>query len=155
MAFTVTHTAVCGQLAESGSPRGWDSNGAISPIEGLADVYNGQRPNSDEWYTPARRVLDMAGADALHRSPVTELLGLRTWHLSEVNVPLYVFATQRPAENPPDSGVLNGARRFVAASRIREAMLTSDEQMLHFDPLYARADRNTFLATVVPFLRRI
>ena len=51
--------------------------------------------------------------------------------------------------------MLYGARQFVRGSQVHDATLASDEQMLHFDPLYARPDRNSFLTTVVPFLRRI
>ena len=51
--------------------------------------------------------------------------------------------------------MLHGARQFIAGSRVRDATLASDDRMLHFDPLYASPSQNSFLAGVVPFLRRL
>ena len=51
--------------------------------------------------------------------------------------------------------MLQGARRFVAASKVTRATYVADPLQSHIDPLSALPSRNRFLATVVPFLKQI
>jgi len=87
---------------------------------------------------------------SLRPTHVTGYLGLRPYHLSDINVPLYVFETSLS-----QGGVLRAARQLVRESQISQYQLVSDESMGHLDPLGDVPGHNTFIETVVPFLRGI
>jgi pimeloyl-ACP methyl ester carboxylesterase len=136
-----------GQLAPSGDPRPWQ-NGEVTPIQRLARTFATEPGNGIEWYFPRRLPLDVDGADELERNRITDFLGLRPWHTAKVKLPLYSFETDLTGGK-----VLRGARRFIGASKIKRATLVANHNMSHLDPLTAAPDRNTFLQTVLPFLR--
>jgi pimeloyl-ACP methyl ester carboxylesterase len=138
-----------GRLAPRGDPRRWQ-NGEVTPIQRLARTFAGEPGNGIEWYFPKRLPLDVDGADQLRRNRITEFLGLRPWHTAQVNLPLYAFETDLTGGR-----VLRGASRFVNASKIERATLVADHNTSHLDPLTAAPDRNTFLTTVLPFLRGV
>jgi hypothetical protein len=140
-----------GGLAPAGDPRPWQ-DGGLTPIARLAQFLAASPANANDWYYPQRLAIDIAGADRLTRNPVTTLLGLRTWHLSEVNVPVYAFET-----NLTHGGVLRGARALIAASKIPagRSVLAADHAAAHDDPLVAPYPVNRFLQTVVLFLRGV
>ena len=140
-----------GGLASAGDPRPWLDAG-LTPVSRLAQFLAATPLNANDWYYPQRLALDIAGSEALARDPVAALLGLRTWHLSEVKVPVYAFET-----NLTHGGVLRGARRLIAASKVPAArsVLAADHAAAHDDPLVAPYEANRFLQTVVPFLRRV
>ena len=137
-----------GQLAPRGDPRPWQ-NGEVTPIQRLARTFAAEPGNGIEWYFPKRLPLDVDGADQLRRNRITEFLGLRPWHTAKVKLPLYAFETDLTGGR-----VLRGASRFIDASKIKRATLVADHNTSHLDPLTAAPDRNTFLKTVLPFLRR-
>lgn len=138
-----------GQLAPSGDPRPWQ-NGEVTPIQRLAQTFGTEPGNGIEWYFPKRLPLDVDGADELERNRITDFLGLRPWHTAKVKLPLYAFETDLTGGK-----VLRGAKRFIDASKIKRATLVADHNMSHLDPLTAAPDQNTFLQTVLPFLRDV
>jgi len=138
-----------GQLAASGDPRDWE-DGEVTPIARVAETFGQEPANGVEWYFPRRLQIDVDGANELRRNPVTKFLGLKTWHLRDVNVPLYAFQTSLT-----DGNVLQAAERFVKRSSVRskEAVLVDRSSTTsHLDPLTAAPETNDFLDTVVPFL---
>jgi hypothetical protein len=138
--------AYAGHPADAGDPRPW-VDGALTPAARLA-VWAAQSPvDIIDWYTPQRLVnLDVVAADRLVPSRLTRALGLRLAHLRHLSLPLYAFQT---------SVVPELGRRLVNASRIRHPRLVADPRMTHIDPLVAVPEQNTFLHTVVHFLRRL
>ena len=93
----------------------------------------------------------MGAAGNYIRTPVTDFLGLRTWHRKDVDVPLYAFQTSLS-----NGAVLKGARAFVRASKVpRAKYVDRASTYAHLDPLTATPARNDFLKTVVPFLRTL
>lgn len=141
--------AHAGHPAAGGDPRPW-IDGDITPIARLARLLTQTPINSVDWYIPRRLVeLDIRAAEPLATTPLTRLLGLRLTHRAEVRLPLYAFQTgSAPA-------VLRGARRLARASSVRRPSLVSDRAMTHFDPLTATPNRNSFLRSVTPFLKRL
>jgi pimeloyl-ACP methyl ester carboxylesterase len=137
-----------GQLASSGDPRPWQ-DGEVTPIQRLAQTFATEPGNGIEWYFPKRLPLDVDGADELERNEITDFLGLRPWHTRKVKLPLYAFETDLTGGR-----VLRGARRLIDASKIKRATLVADHSTSHLDPLIAAPDRNTFLTTVLPFLKK-
>jgi pimeloyl-ACP methyl ester carboxylesterase len=139
-----------GQLAPSGSPRDWE-DGEVSPIARVADTFGQEPSNAVEWYFPRRLTIDVNGADQVERNDVADFLGLRTWHTSQVNVPLYSLQTSLTSGN-----VLRGAREFIKRSKVRKKdarLVDATATTSHLDPLTAAPKRNDFLKTVVPFLK--
>jgi hypothetical protein len=137
-----------GRLGADGD---WE-NGEVTPVERLARVFAQEPANAVEWYFPRRLTIDVDGASSLRRDAVTRLLGLRTFHLRSVDLPLYAFQTDLT-----EGRVLRGARRFIARSRVprgRSVLVDRGRSTSHLDPLTAAPSRNDFLRTVVPFLRR-
>jgi hypothetical protein len=138
-----------GDPAASGDPRPW-IDGDITPIARLARLLTRTPINSVDWYIPRRLVeLDIRAAEPLATTPLTRLLGLRLTHRAEIRLPLYAFQTGSAP------GVLRDARRLARATRIRGSSLASDPAMTHVDPLTAIPNRNSFLRTVTPFLKRL
>lgn len=138
-----------GGLAPAGSPRPWQS-GELTPIQRFAEAFSAERPNATEWYFPRRLTLDVDGASSLRQTKVAKLLGLRATHASEIDIPLYAFQTDLTRGR-----VLRGAKRLrKRAKGIKTYRLVSDTGQSHLDPLVAAPSRNTFLKTVVPFLRK-
>ena len=138
-----------GALAESGDPRAWIS-GERTPIERLSKAFSALDPDFTEWYFPQRLIIDVAAANPMRRDAASTALGLRLFHTPEIDTPLYAFQTDLT-----NGRVLAGARRLVGRSNIRTTRLVSDPGMSHIDPVVGSPKRNTFLRTVVPFLRKL
>lgn len=138
-----------GRLAQSGDPRPWQDTG-LTPVENVASGFFQEPGNFVEWYFPAKLTLDIDGADALSRNPITNYLGLRTWHRADIDVPLYAEQTRFT-----HGRVLRGARRLVHSSRIPRATYVNVPNSSHLDPLLAVPSKNLFLKTVVPFLKSL
>ncbi|MBA3717606.1 MAG: hypothetical protein H0W87_05205, partial [Actinobacteria bacterium] len=139
-----------GQFAGSGDPRPW-VNGPYSSVSQVCAAFASEPGNAMEWYYPARLDLDMLrGAQYVKPTAAARYLGLRLSHLHEIDRPLYVFETSLS-----EGGVLMGAKRFVAATKIPRSTFVKDEEMGHLDPLLDFPDQNKFIQTVVPFLKGI
>lgn len=137
-----------GYLAASGDPRPW-VDGPRSSVARFCATFTQEPGNGMEWYFPIRLEIDVAqGLQPLRPSATTRFLGLRPFHLSEIDLPLYVIQTRLS-----DGGVLRGARRMIRKSRIRHHKLVDASQMKHYDPLMSVPSRNRFLKSVIPFLR--
>ena len=144
--------ARAGGLAPSGDPRDWEDREEVSSVANLADTFGQEPVNGVEWYYPARLNIDVDGADKLKRNRATKLLGLRTWHASQIKLPLYAIETSLAGAD-----VLEGARRLVKRSRVRSretTLVDASATHSHLDPLTARPEVSDFLRTVVPFLDR-
>lgn len=137
-----------GELAPevSGQPRGWTS-GEQTPIEGFAAAFGGTEPDFTEWYYTQRMIIDVSAANPMRKDAPSTELDLRLWHTKKIDVPLYAFETDLAPGR-----VLSGARRLVGASKIGKKKLVKDHSMSHLDPVLGTND-NTFVKTVVPFLR--
>jgi len=139
-----------GGLAPTGNPRPW-RNGEVTPIQNVARTFFQEPGNAVEWYFPKKLTLDVDGANALTRNPITNFLGLRTWHLAQVDVPLYAYQTDLT-----NGRVLRGARAFVGRSNVPRSLLVDDSRITsHLDPLTAAPNRTRFYTTLVPFLKAL
>ncbi len=138
-----------GGLAASGDPRGWE-DGELTPIRRHAKAYAADEPNATEWYYPRRLGLDIDAASALRQTPAARYLGLRILHAKKIDVPLYAYSTALT-----DGAVARGARSLARLSpdRAAPAWSTTGTPAISIRSR-ARRDRNRFLKTVVPFLKR-
>ena len=159
----------------SGGADGW-TDGGLTDLADVKQLFGIEPGNFVEWYFPKRLSIEVGAATNLSQNAVTDALGLRTWHLTDVNVPLYAFetgltCTARPTIKPGDAstlapmlawieankstecGVLSGARSLKDGSKITNATFVSDHNQEHLDPLVARAKDNKFQSTVTTFLK--
>ncbi len=144
-----------GELAASGDPRGWNNSG-ITPVQNIARGFAGDRygTNGVDWYYPRRLNVDTDGASTMEKeNPAAKVLGLRVWHIKDVNIPYYAFQTSLSGSR---NGVVNGATNFAARSKVPKGGLVIVDRKnttSHLDPLLAAPATNDFLKTVIPFLK--
>jgi len=124
----------------------WISDGPAS-IDVIAAAFAGDRPAGLEWYWPRRMSLDLEAIDPFVASAVTKGLGLSLEHASDIDIPLYAFAT-----GITHGSAISAAKWVVANSKIPEATYVTDESMSHLDPLFDAPPDNKFLQTVTSFL---
>jgi hypothetical protein len=125
-------------------------DGELTPAQNIASTFWQEPGNAVEWYFPDRLRLDVDGMSPLKRGPVATLLGLRPFHVAEVDDPLYAYDTDLTRGK-----IIRGARAFVRRSKIERATYVADPGASHLDPLTAAPARNRFLKTVVPFLKSL
>jgi hypothetical protein len=138
-----------GRLRRSGRLRGWES-GELTPMARLRSAFGRVGANATDWYFPQRLILDIAAANPMRRDAVGDLLGLRLWHTRSIGVPLYAYQT-----NLTQGLVLDGARRLRARADVPRWRFFSDTRAGHLDPVLASPSRNSFVRSVVPWLRRV
>ena len=140
-----------GRMAPAGkAPRPW-VNGPYADVPSVCRSYAREPGNGMEWYYPIRLDMDLLlGLATLRRTPVTDALGLRPYHLADIDLPLFVFETSLS-----QGGVLQAARSFVQQTKIKHFTFVSDPNMGHLDPLGDTPDNNRLVTTVVPFLQGI
>jgi pimeloyl-ACP methyl ester carboxylesterase len=139
-----------GQLAESGDPRPW-VNGPISSVPVACQSFTSEPGNAFEWYYPVRLEIDVLRGDPyLSGDAASRYLGMRAFHLSQVDVPVYAYESAIS-----EGGVRKGVRRFVRKSQVQRHKVVSEPDAGHLDPLLDDPAQNLFLETVVPFLRSV
>jgi pimeloyl-ACP methyl ester carboxylesterase len=137
-----------GHLAKRGNPRPW-RDGRHSNVPRFCSTFTQEPGNGLEWYFPQRLMVDLAqGLQSDKRNAITDFLGLRPYHLADIDLPLYVIQTKLS-----EGGVLRAAHRFINQSKITRHELVNDPKAEHLDPLVDYPKRNRFLKTVVPFLK--
>ncbi|MEA2445065.1 MAG: hypothetical protein QOJ12_2357 [Thermoleophilales bacterium] len=141
-----------GHLADSGDPRDW-VDGELVPIDRAARIFTGDKLGGASWYHPARLSIDGRTVFGGQKNAAQKLAGVRAWHAKELGVPIYAFETSLG-----DGRVVAGARQLAKLARIPKRDVTLVDRSSttsHLDPLAAAPDRNDFLKTVVPFLRKL
>ena len=114
-----------GRLANGGRPRGW-RDGRYSSVSRFCSTFTQEPGNGMEWYFPQRLMIDLAqGLQPLERNAITDFLGLRAFHLADIDLPLYAIQTKLS-----DGGVLDAAHRFIDESKITDYKLVDDPEML-------------------------
>jgi pimeloyl-ACP methyl ester carboxylesterase len=139
-----------GNLAGSGDPRRWVEGGR-TPAQNIATALFQEPVNGIEWYFPRRLTLDVDAASPLSRTNrAALLLGLRTWHLRTMNLPIYAYQTAFT-----NGRVLRGAKTLFRRSNSPRASYVNDPGAMHNDPVWGKGSNNFFLRTVTPFLQRL
>jgi hypothetical protein len=141
-----------GHLATSGTPRGWVNSGP-TPVQNLAWAFSQEPLGPVDWYFPERLSIDTEAASSLTQTPAAEVLGLRLYHLSQVDVPLYVIQTSLGGA---DNGVADAAVAYQKQSKIPSVDIVNRASTYgHLDPLLASPPDNAFLQTVVPWIEQL
>jgi hypothetical protein len=147
---TASFNVRTGQLAPTGLPRPW-VNGTFGNVPSMCATFVAEPGNGMAWFYPVRLDVDLFLATPyLRRTAVTDYLQMRPFHLSTLDLPVFVFETSLS-----NGGVIASAQRMVAASSIRHAEMHCDQAMGHLDPLADFPDQNLFFQKVVPFLQGV
>jgi pimeloyl-ACP methyl ester carboxylesterase len=152
-----------GQLDETGNPPfGWDSTGALTPIQRYADMFSGLGLSEDgifgldgtAWYHPQRLTLDSGAVAAGNPNPAQAILDVRAIHGHDLSKHLLIYAF----------GAALGGQRVLDAATIlaqqsgipRENLTLVDrhDTYAHNDPNSAFPE-NAFIDHLVPFLAEI
>ena len=138
-----------GGMAAGGEPRPW-ADGELGTVARAAEMFSGiEGIDGTAWYHPRRLSLDGQAVAGGVRNRAQGLLGVRATHGRDLDVPIYAIETSLGAGR-----VLNGARALARRSDVRVELVDRRATYDHLDPLSAARDRNAFVKTVVPFLRR-
>ena len=146
-----------GKLAATGSPRGWDQAGELTPIGRFARMFAGWGlPGLDgtAWYHPQRLTIDSRAVAAGNANPAQQVLDVRATHGADLprRLRIYAFGAALGGQR-----VLDAARALAAQSRIPSGRLKLIDRHLdysHNDPNSA-SPKNAFLDGLLPFLRRV
>jgi pimeloyl-ACP methyl ester carboxylesterase len=124
-AFQLFHMNM-GSLKEStvvGGAAGW-TDGGLTDLADVKQLFGVEPGNFVEWYFPKRLSIEVGSATNLSKNSITDSLGLRTWHLADVNVPLYAFETGLTCSDS-SLGVGNGRPEIVPGNSASvDAMMT-------------------------------
>lgn len=142
-----------GRLAAEGDPRPWDRAGEITPIQRVADIFNGTGLiglDGTAWYHPLRLTIDSGAVNAGLAHPAQAVLDLNATHGDDLHkLPIYAFAAALGGQR-----VLNAAQLLATQSQIPDRKLTlvdASATYAHVDPLSAYPD-NDFVDHLKPFL---
>jgi len=105
------------------------------------------------WYHPRRLSLDAGAIDNGTDNPAQAVLGDHATHGRQVKVPMYAFEAAL-GDGRVIPAVQDLARQSHVPVRDR-TLVDRQHSYAHVDPLAASPDKNAFLKTVVPFLKRI
>jgi hypothetical protein len=146
-------------VAASGSPRGWDGNGALTPISRYARMLSGTGvtdADGTEWYFPQRLADDLGAVGNGTASPAQRVLHLKATMGRKLphGLMIYAFGARLGGFH---GVILKEARQLAVQSHIPLRNLTLINRYgtyAHNDPAGAYP-RNVFFAHLVPFLRRV
>jgi pimeloyl-ACP methyl ester carboxylesterase len=144
-------------LTTSGSIRGWNGTGALTPITRYEMMFSGYpmlNVDGTEWYFPQRLTDDTAAIDNGNANPAQRVLDVDATmgHKLPKDLRIYAFGARLGGEE-----VLQGARILAMQSHIPLSNLTLINRHTtysHNDPAGAYPN-NVFFSHLVPFLKKI
>ncbi|MBJ7332583.1 MAG: hypothetical protein JHC95_21995 [Solirubrobacteraceae bacterium] len=141
-----------GSLSPTGPLHDWVDDG-ITPIRNLATAFSNPKLTAESWYFPSRLSLDARAARSQPGPAVSKLLGLRSTHLRDVDIPYFAFQAELSGR---EDGLAKGARDFKKRSKIPSVKIVDRKATYsHLDPLLAAAGKNELVSTLGPWLRAI
>ena len=146
-----------GRLAASGSPRGWEQAGEITPIRRFATIFSGNGLKSLDgtaWYHPQRLTLDSSAVASGNANPAQSVFGLRSIHGDDLSKRLRIYAF---GASLGGQRVLDAAKLLAQQSDIPRRNLKLVERAStysHNDPNSA-SPKNDFVKYLIPFLDKI
>jgi pimeloyl-ACP methyl ester carboxylesterase len=146
-----------GQLAESGDPRGWDSTGALTPIDRYATMFSGfglKGLDGTAWYHPMRLTIDSGAVADGNANPAQPVLDVHATHGDDLpqNMRIYAFGAALGGQR-----VVDAARTLAHQSSIPRKYVTTLNRAAtyaHNDPNSA-FPKNDFIDHLVPFLKKV
>ena len=144
-------------IAASGPIHGWNSQGALTPIERFATMFSGEGvkgADGTEWYFPQRLTDDTGAVANGNANPAQSVLGLDATmgHSMPKDLLIYAFGAHLGGQ-----AVLDATTALAEQSGIPMANLTlvnRQSTYAHNDPAGAYPN-NVFFQDLVPFLRKV
>jgi len=148
---------------ETDGLHGWNSTGALTPVERYAEMLAGaglHKASGSEWYFPARLTLDTGAVGEGNENPAQKVLGLHATMGHDLPTSLHILAIDSELDKLFGGGgtTLNEAEILAAQSGIPNSNLTLIEEensYAHNDPAGATPADNEFFKHLVPFLEGI
>jgi hypothetical protein len=156
-----------GQLSATPDPVsglfGWDSTGALTPIQRYADMFSGYGLAHDDgllgldgtaWYHPLRLTIDSGAVAQGNANPAQDVLDVRAIHGHDLPTTLHILAF---------GAALGGQRVLTAATILANQsniplenlfLLDRHQTYAHNDPSGA-FPQNDFVDQLVPFLHQL
>jgi hypothetical protein len=136
---------------------GWDSAGALTPIQRYAQMFSGAGvtgADGSEWYFPQRLTLDLGAVGNGTPSGAQRALGLKTTLGRDLprDLRIYAFGARIGGRV-----ILNEAATLARQSHIPRRQVTLVDRhatYAHNDPVSAYP-RNAFVSHLIPFLRAV
>jgi hypothetical protein len=146
-----------GQLAATGDPRGWDSTGALTPIQRYADMFSGTGLESLDgtgWYHPQRLTIDSGAVAAGNANPVQEILDVRATHGRDLpkRLLIYAFGASLGGQRVLDAATILADQSQIPVGQV--TLVNRAATYTHNDPAGA-SPQNDFLESLIPFLRKV
>jgi hypothetical protein len=146
-----------GHIADSGNPRPWERDGAITPIQRYGAMLCGKNLNSVDgsaWYHPMRLTIDSGAVANGNANPAQSILDVKAIHGADLarGTPIYAFGAALGGQR-----VLDAARLLAQQSGIPDSKLTLINRAAtyaHNDPS-AASPENEFLENLIPFLGEV
>ena len=156
-----------GQLTATPDPVtglfGWDSTGALTPIQRFADMFSGYSLAHDDgllsldgtaWYHPLRLTIDSGAVAEGNANPAQAVLDVHATHGHDLpsSLRILAFGAQLGGQN-----VLNAATILASQSGIpldNLSLLDRHQTYAHNDPAGA-FPQNDFIDQLVPFLHQL
>jgi hypothetical protein len=145
-----------GHLDTSVSPAGWDSTGALTPIQRFATMFSGtglKGIDGTEWYFPERLTIDEGAVAEGNANPAQAILDVHATHGSDLPQGLRIFAFGAHG----GQAILDAATTLANQSQIPSGNLTlvnREGTYAHNDPA-AAYPTNDFFTNLVQFLTQI
>ena len=144
-------------ITTTGTVRGWDGSGALTPINRYATMFSGEGMDTvdgTEWYFPQRLTDDTAVVDNGNANPAQDVLGVKATmgHDLPSDLLIYAFGAALGGQR-----VLDAARLLATQSNIPAGNLTLVNRAstyAHNDPAGAYPN-NDFFTDLVPFLDKV
>jgi pimeloyl-ACP methyl ester carboxylesterase len=144
-------------LSVAGPVHGWNSAGALTPIDRFATMFSGYpsiNVDGTEWYFPQRLTDDTAAVDNGNANPAQKVLNVDATMGHKLPKDLRIYAFGARLGGP---AVLADARLLARQSHIPAGNLTlvnRQSTYSHNDPAGAYPN-NVFFDHLVPFLKKI
>jgi hypothetical protein len=145
-----------GHLAAEGNPRPWDPAGELTPIQRVADIFNGTGLiglDGTAWYHPLRLTIDSGAINAGFAHPAQAVLDVHATHGADLGkLPIYAFAAALGGQRVLDAAQLLATQSGIPARKV--TLVDASATYAHVDPLSAYPE-NEFVDHLTPFLKAV
>jgi pimeloyl-ACP methyl ester carboxylesterase len=146
-----------GQLKESGDPRGWDGNGALTPITRYAEMFSGwglQSRDGTAWYHPQRLTIDSGAVAAGNANDTQSILDVHATHGRDLpkRLRMYAFGAALGGQRVLDGATILADQSGIPRDQL--VLVNGEADYAHNDPAGA-SPNNEFLRNLRPFLNKI
>jgi pimeloyl-ACP methyl ester carboxylesterase len=144
-------------ITSSGSVRGWDSTGALTPINRFATMFSGaglSNVDGTEWYFPQRLTDDTGAVDNGNANPAQSVLDVNATMGSDLpkNLRIYAFGAALGGLAVLEDTVALANQSHIPLTNV--TLVNRQSTYAHNDPAGAYPN-NDFFSGLLPFLKKV